>query len=58
MLQQERAGWRQDDGMATVEYAVGLIVAVTMAVVMLKIVNGGAVSSALTAIVKRALDMA
>ena len=55
-LRKLRSEWRRDDGMTTAEYAVGLIAAVTFATVLYKIVNGGAVSAALTAIVKRALD--
>ena len=42
-------------GMATAEYAVGTVAAAAFAVVLYKIVTGGAVSSLVTSIVKRAL---
>lgn len=48
--------WRRDDGMTTAEYAVGLITAVAFAGVMYKIITSGVVTSALTALVKRALS--
>jgi hypothetical protein len=41
--------------MATAEYAVGTVAAAAFAVVLYKIVTGGAVSSLVTSIVKRAL---
>ena len=45
-----------DAGMATAEYAMGLIAAVAFAVVLYKVVTSGAVSAELQSIVKRALD--
>lgn len=48
--------WRRDDGMTTAEYAVGLIAAVAFAGILYKVVTSGAVMTALTAIVKRALS--
>ena len=47
-----RAG---DAGMSTAEYAVGTVAAVAFAVVLYKVVRSPAVSSALTAIVQKAL---
>jgi hypothetical protein len=44
-----------DAGMSTAEYAVGTVAAVAFAVVLYKIVRSGAVSSALSAIVRSAL---
>jgi hypothetical protein len=41
--------------MSTAEYAVGTVAAVAFAVVLYKIVRSGAVSSALSAIVRSAL---
>ena len=49
---------RDDDvGMATAEYAVGLVVAATFGLVLYKIVTGGQISSLLANIVKRALSV-
>jgi Flp pilus assembly pilin Flp len=48
--------WRRDDGMTTAEYAVGLIAAVAFAGILYKVVTSGTVTTALTAIVKRALS--
>ncbi|SED86916.1 Protein of unknown function [Streptomyces sp. 3213] len=50
------AGARRDAGMATAEYAMGLVAAVAFAVVLYKVVTSGAVSTELQDIVKRALD--
>nr|WSY52896.1 DUF4244 domain-containing protein [Streptomyces sp. NBC_00886] len=47
---------RRDAGMATAEYAMGLVAAVAFAVVLYKVVTSGAVSAELQSIVKRALD--
>ncbi|MFI5883497.1 DUF4244 domain-containing protein [Streptomyces sp. NPDC051554] len=47
---------RGDAGMATAEYAMGLVAAVAFAVVLYKVVTSGAVSAELQSIVKRALD--
>ncbi|MEV0741519.1 DUF4244 domain-containing protein [Streptomyces sp. NPDC050549] len=47
---------RRDAGMATAEYAMGLVAAVAFAVVLYKVVTSGAVSTELQDIVKRALD--
>lgn len=44
------------DGMSTAEYAVGTIAAVAFAGVLLKVVTSGAVQSALTAIIEKALS--
>ncbi|WP_078532501.1 DUF4244 domain-containing protein [Streptomyces hokutonensis] len=50
------AAARRDAGMATAEYAMGLVAAVAFAVVLYKVVTSGAVSTELQNIVKRALD--
>ena len=44
-----------DRGMSTAEYAVGTVAAVAFAVVLYKVVRSGAVSSALSQIVRSAL---
>jgi hypothetical protein len=51
-----RAMARGDAGMATAEYAMGLVAAVAFAVVLYKVVTSGAVSAELQSIVKKALD--
>ena len=51
-----RERFRRQDGMTTAEYAVGLIAAVAFAGILYKVVTSGTVTSALTAIVKRALS--
>ncbi|MEU5717194.1 DUF4244 domain-containing protein [Streptomyces sp. NPDC020403] len=47
---------RPDRGMTTSEYAVGTIAACAFAAVLYKVVNSGAVLSALQTLVKDALD--
>lgn len=47
---------RGDSGMNTAEYAVGTIAAVAFAGVLLKVLTSGAVRSALSAIIQRALS--
>ena len=54
-MERLRKVWRRDDGMTTAEYAVGLIAAVAFAGILYKVVTSGIVTTALTAIVKRAL---
>ena len=44
-----------DAGMSTAEYAVGTLAAVAFAGILLKVVTSGAVQSALTALIGRAL---
>ncbi|MGV9912978.1 DUF4244 domain-containing protein [Streptomyces tendae] len=52
-----RQGLRRDDaGMVTSEYAMGIVAAVAFAVVLYKVVTSGAVSAELQGIVKGALD--
>jgi hypothetical protein len=46
---------RGDDGMTTVEYAVGTLAAVAFAGVLLKVLTSDTVQAALTALVQRAL---
>ncbi|MBC3194138.1 DUF4244 domain-containing protein [Pseudonocardia sp. C8] len=45
-----------DDGMSTVEYAVGTVAAAAFAALLYAIVSGGEVTTALTGIVQRALS--
>ncbi|MEU1047036.1 DUF4244 domain-containing protein [Streptomyces sp. NPDC005897] len=47
---------RQDAGMVTSEYAMGIVAAVAFAVVLYKVVTSGTVSAELQGIVKGALD--
>ncbi|WP_069171898.1 DUF4244 domain-containing protein [Streptomyces griseus] len=47
---------RPDTGMTTSEYAVGTIAACAFAAVLYKVVNSGAVLSALQTLIKDALD--
>lgn len=44
-----------DDGMNTAEYAVGTLAAVAFAGILLKVLTSGGVTSALTAVIDRAL---
>lgn len=55
MTRRARSG-REDAGMVTSEYAMGIVAAVAFAVVLYKVVTSGAVSAELQDIVKRALD--
>jgi hypothetical protein len=48
----------RDAGMTTAEYAVGTLAACGFAAVLYKVVTSGAVSSALSALVRRALNVA
>ncbi|MET9448031.1 DUF4244 domain-containing protein [Streptomyces cinerochromogenes] len=50
-----RGACRQDAGMVTSEYAMGIIAAVAFAMLLYKVVNSGQVQAELQAIVKRAL---
>lgn len=51
-----RFGGRGDEGMTTVEYAVGTLAAVAFAGVLLKVLTSDAVQAALASIVQRALQ--
>ena len=46
-----------DDGMSTVEYAVGTVAAAALALVLYRIVTGDDVLAALTGIINRALAL-
>ncbi len=46
-----------DAGMSTAEYAVGTLAACAFAAVLYKVVTSGAVSSALSGMIRRALDV-
>jgi hypothetical protein len=52
--------WRHlpDDGMSTVEYAIGTIAAAAFAAVLYTIVTGDSVVGALTGLIQRALSFA
>jgi hypothetical protein len=58
-----RGRWRAvrsaaaDAGMSTAEYAVGTLAACAFAAVLYKVVTSGEVSSALSGMIKRALDV-
>lgn len=47
---------RDDDGMSTVEYAIGTVAAAAFAAVLYAVVSGDSIVSALTDIVQRALS--
>ena len=51
----DRAGLHGDEGMSTVEYAVGTVVAAAFAAVLYKIVTGDSVVAGLTSLVNSAL---
>jgi hypothetical protein len=46
----------QDDGMSTVEYAIGTIAAAAFGAVLYSVVTGGSVASFLQKIIERALS--
>ncbi|MFC3454997.1 DUF4244 domain-containing protein [Amycolatopsis speibonae] len=48
---------REDDGMATVEYAIGILAAAALGGVLYLIVNSEAVVAGLTALIERALSV-
>lgn len=45
-----------DDGMSTIEYAMGSLAAAALAAVLYAVVNGGEVTSAITSIITDALS--
>ncbi|EMD21679.1 DUF4244 domain-containing protein [Amycolatopsis azurea] len=49
--------FREDDGMTTVEYAIGTLAAAALAAVLYLIVTSDAVVAGLTALVERALSV-
>ncbi|EME64241.1 DUF4244 domain-containing protein [Amycolatopsis decaplanina] len=49
--------FREDDGMATVEYAIATLAAAALAAVLYLVVNSEAVVAGLTALVERALSV-
>jgi Flp pilus assembly pilin Flp len=48
---------RRDDGMSTVEYAIGTIAAAAFAVVLYTVLTGDSVVGALTAVVEHAISV-
>ncbi|MET8632871.1 DUF4244 domain-containing protein [Streptomyces sp. NPDC004096] len=57
LVRRVRAAMREEAGMVTSEYAMGIIAAVAFAAVLYKVVTSGQVSGELQDIVKRALDV-
>lgn len=45
-----------EDGMSTIEYAMGSLAALALAAVLYAVINGGQVSSAITSIITDALS--
>lgn len=56
LRQRTRAVLRQDDGLTTVEYALGTLAAAALAAVLYMVVNSDAVSSAFESIIEDALS--
>nr|WP_208853442.1 DUF4244 domain-containing protein [Streptomyces albofaciens] len=52
-----RRGYAADRGMTTAEYAVGTLAACAAAAVLYKVLSGGAVESALRALIGKALGV-
>ena len=50
--------WAPDAGMTTVEYAIGTVVAAAFAAVLYRIVTGDSIVTALTDLIRRALNTA
>ena len=46
-----------EDGMSTIEYAMGSLAAAALAAVLYAVVNGGEVTSAMTSIISDALSL-
>ncbi|WP_079051033.1 DUF4244 domain-containing protein [Streptomyces sp. NRRL F-5122] len=57
LVRRVRAAMREEAGMVTSEYAMGVIAAVAFATVLYKVVTSGQVSGELQDIVRRALDV-
>ena len=47
----------EEDGMTTAEYAIGTLAAAAFAALLLAVIKGGGIKSALTAIIKQALSI-
>ncbi|BAU94693.1 hypothetical protein N24_0431 [Corynebacterium suranareeae] len=56
LRQRTHAVLRQDDGLTTVEYALGTLAAAALAAVLYMVVNSDAVSSAFESIIEDALS--
>ena len=56
VMRRLRERFQRDDGMTTAEYAMGIVAAVAFAGILYKVVTSGAVTAALTAIIKTALS--
>lgn len=47
----------EEDGMTTAEYAIGTLAAAAFAALLMSVIKGGGIKSALTAIIKQALSI-
>ena len=47
----------EEDGMTTAEYAIGTLAAAAFAALLMAVMKGGGIKSALTAIIKQALSI-
>ena len=47
----------EEDGMTTAEYAIGTLAATAFAALLMAVIKGGGIKSALTAIIKQALSI-
>lgn len=47
----------EEDGMTTAEYAIGTLAAAAFAALLMAVIKGGGIKSALTAIIKQALSI-
>jgi hypothetical protein len=56
-VSRQRGFRTDDDGMSTVEYAIGTIAAAAFAVVLYTVVTGDSVVSALTGVIERAISV-
>jgi hypothetical protein len=57
LLSRLAAAAAAEDGMSTVEYAIGTIAAAALAAVLYSVVTGSSVVAALTSLVERALSV-
>ena len=47
----------EEDGMTTAEYAIGTLAAAAFAALLMAVIKGGGIKSALTAIIKQAISI-
>ena len=55
-LQEKIMGLRNEDGMSTIEYAMGSLAAAALAAVLYMVINSGAVTDAIESIITDALS--